>query len=328
MTVTVDGPDEAEPRKAQPRQAARRQAARREDGPRRSAPRRRSPIVLAIYLGGFAVIIGVYGLAGHKNEHFSIVEPFHVTTWIALPGPMDFNKGVLYLLLTTVITVGILLMVARRMQQRPNRTQTAVEALYDMIRRMTRENMDDEMAQEVLPARLQPLRLHPGHEPARVHPAAGQHGAQVRATGFPSFQIYAANTNVAMPLILAFGVFLAYNFEGFKHQGFVGYIKSLVPSGVSKGMLFMLYPLEILSHFLRLLSLAVRLWANLLAGHMLIGFMSGDLAVLLGMPALAWFTLPLGVGIFLFECALIAGLQAFIFAILTCIYIGGAVRSH
>src|SRR6195952_2806123 len=84
------------------------------------------------------------------------------------------------------------------------------------------------------------------------------------SNGFPSFQIYAANTNVAMPLILAAGVFLAYNFEGFKHQGFVGYIKSLVPSGVSKGMLFMLYPLEMLSHLLRLLSLAVRLWANLL----------------------------------------------------------------
>ena len=99
-------------------------------------------------------------------------------------------------------------------------------------------------------------------------------------------------------------------------------------SGIGKGMLVMIYPLEILSHFLRLLSLTVRLWANLLAGHLLIDFMGGNMAVLLGMPVLGWFTLPLGIAIFVFECALIAGLQAFIFAILTAIYLGSAVRSH
>ncbi|HUR73990.1 MAG TPA: F0F1 ATP synthase subunit A [Sporichthya sp.] len=284
--------------------------------------------VLAVYVLGLAVIIGAYGLSGKKDEQFSIVEPFHVTTWIALPGPLDFNKGVLYLLMTTVITVGLLLWISSRMTERkPNRTQTAVESMYDLIRRMTRENMDEDMAKKYFPLVFSlfvfilvtnllgyvPLPVNTGHK---------------FDNGFPSFQIYAANTNVAMPFILALGVFLSYNYEGFKHQGFRGYIKSLVPSGVGTGMLFMLYPLEILSHILRLLSLAVRLWANLLAGHMLISFMSGDLAVLLGMPALGWITLPLGVALFLFECALIAGLQAFIFAILTCIYIGGATRSH
>jgi F-type H+-transporting ATPase subunit a len=283
--------------------------------------------VLAVYIIGFALIIGFYGLEGHKNEHFSIVEPFHVTSWISLPGPMDFNKGVLYLLLTTFITLGILLWVSSRMTARPNRTQVAVEAMYDLVRRMTRENMDEKMAKKYFPlvftlfVFILVTNLL-GYIPLPVN------SAHPFDNGFPAFQIYAANTNVAMPLILAFLVFVAYNFEGFRHQGFKGYIKSLVPSGVGKGMLFMLYPLEIMSHFLRLLSLAVRLWANLLAGHMLIGFMAGDLAVLLGMPALGWLTLPLGIGIFLFECALIAGLQAFIFAILTCIYLGGAVRSH
>ena len=143
---------------------------------------------------------------------------------------------------------------------------------------------------------------------------------------FPSFQIYATDTNVALPLVLALGVFISYNVEGFRHHGFRGYIKSLVPAGVSGGMLIFLYPLEIVSHFLRLLSLAIRLWANLLAGHLLIDFMAGDMAVLLGMPAVGWFTLPLGVAIYLFECVLIAGLQAFIFAIFTAIYLGGAVR--
>ena len=93
-------------------------------------------------------------------------------------------------------------------------------------------------------------------------------------------------------------------------------------------MLILIFPLEILSNFvLRPLSLTIRLWANLLAGHLLIDFMAGNLAVLLGLQLLGWFTLPLGVVIFLFEAVLIAGLQAFIFAILTAIYLGGAAEA-
>jgi F-type H+-transporting ATPase subunit a len=93
-------------------------------------------------------------------------------------------------------------------------------------------------------------------------------------------------------------------------------------------MVIFIFPLEVMSNFLRLISLTIRLWANLLAGHLLIGFMAGDLAVLLGLQILGWFTLPVGVIIFLFEVGLIAGLQAFIFSILAAIYIGGAVSRH
>ena len=96
----------------------------------------------------------------------------------------------------------------------------------------------------------------------------------------PAFQIYAADTNVAVPLLLALGVFFAFNVEGIKRHGFRGYIKSLVPAGVGRAMLILIFPLEIVSNFLRLLSLTIRLWANLLAGHLLIEFMAGDLAVL------------------------------------------------
>ena len=108
----------------------------------------------------------------------------------------------------------------------------------------------------------------------------------------------------------------------------VGYIKSLIPRGIGGPMLVLIFPLEMLSNFvLRPLSLTIRLWANLLAGHLLIDFMAGNLAVLLGLQLLGWFTLPLGVIIYLFEAVLIAGLQAFIFAILTAIYLGGATAA-
>ena len=83
--------------------------------------------------------------------------------------------------------------------------------------------------------------------------------------------------------------------------------------------------IEVISHFVRLISLSVRLFANILAGHLLLLFMGGGLAVLLGLAAIGIVTVPLAVAFFLFEVILIAGLQAYIFATLTAIYLGGAV---
>ncbi len=147
-------------------------------------------------------------------------------------------------------------------------------------------------------------------------------------TLLPNFQLFAATTNVSFPLVLALLVYIAFNAEGVHAHGPIGYVKSLIPAGVGGGMLLLIFPIEILSNILRLLSLTIRLWANLLAGHMLITFMSGGLAVLLGVKVLAWLLLPFGVGIYLFEAVLIAGLQAFIFAILAAIYLGTAVAEQ
>jgi F-type H+-transporting ATPase subunit a len=287
--------------------------------------------ILLVYVVGLVAFSLIFGIHTHRNNSFNIVDPYHLVTWVHLVGPINFNKGVLYLLMTAVITVGILWWVAGRMEmRRPNRVQTAVEWGYDLAKRLTNDSMDDAMAKRWFPLTFTLFVFVLvtnllGYIPLPINTLDKIH---VGGFSFPSFQIYAADTNVALPLVLALGVFIAYNVEGFRHQGFRGYIKSLVPAGVGGGMLIFLYPLEIISHFLRLLSLAIRLWANLLAGHLLIDFMAGDMAVLLGLPAVGWFLLPLGVAIYLFECVLIAGLQAFIFAILTTIYLGGAVSSH
>jgi F-type H+-transporting ATPase subunit a len=300
--------------------------------PKKVMSRRRKIVygIGAVYLVGLVVFASVFGYHEHQNNTFSIVAPYQLTTWVHLVGPIDLNKGVLYLLMTMALTLGVLVWVARRMQMRPNRVQTAVEWLYDLSKRLTNDSMNEEMSRKWFPLVFTLfvfvlITNLLGYIPLPINTVD-----KINLDGFrfPSFQIFAADTNVALPLVLALGVFIAYNVEGLRHHGFRGYLKSLVPSGVGGGMLLFLYPLEILSHFLRLLSLAIRLWANLLAGHLLIDFMAGDMAVLLGLPYLGWLTLPLGVVIYLFECVLIAGLQAFIFAILTSIYIGGAVESH
>ncbi|MGI8730765.1 MAG: F0F1 ATP synthase subunit A [Solirubrobacteraceae bacterium] len=284
-----------------------------------------------VYILGMVAIVAIFGATRNDNTEFLPQDEFKLLTWLELPGPLDLNKGVLYLLIAGTLTIGIMTWVSKRMQARPNRVQTAVEWLYVGMRdKVVRDNMSDDMARKWFPLvctlfvfiwvsnmiSYVPLPVNSGHT------------FTLFGTEIPSFQIYAATANVSVPLVLALIVFISYNVEGLRAKGPWGYTKSMIPPGVSGPILIMIFPLEVLSHFLRLISLTVRLFANLLAGHMLIQFMAGGLAVLLGLEVLAWFTLPAGVVIYLFEVVLIAGLQAFIFAILTCIYLGSAVSHH
>jgi F-type H+-transporting ATPase subunit a len=286
--------------------------------------------VLIVYVFGLVVFGLVFGVKSHRNENFDVVGSFHLESWFHIGGPLNFDKGVLYLLMAASLTVGIVVWTSKRMELRPGRLQTVVEWIYDLAMRMTNDNMDEEMARRWFPLIFTLFVFILVTNLIGYIPLPVNSGETFKVFGveIPAFQIYAADTNLAIPLLLSLGVFIAYNVEGVKHHGFFGYIKSLIPSGLSGGMLIFMYPLEIMSNFLRLISLTVRLWANLLAGHLLIEFMAGLLAVVIGLQILGWFTLPIGIAIYMFEAVLIAGLQAFIFAILTAIYLGGATRSH
>jgi len=288
--------------------------------------------ILGVYILGMILIVAVFGATRNDNESFSPQNEFKLDPWLALPGPMDLNKGVLYLFIATALTLVLMLWISKKMVGRPNRVQTAVEWAYTGMRdKVVRDNMSDAMAKKWFPLVFTLfvfiwISNLIGYLPLPVNT---EHKVSIFGTEVPAFQIYAATANVSVPLVLALIVFFAFNIEGVRAKGFWGYTKSLIPPGLKGPILIMIFPLELLSNFLRLISLTVRLFANILAGHMLIQFMSGGLAVLLGLEILAWFTLPAGVAIFIFEATLVAGLQAFIFAILTCIYLGSAVsESH
>jgi F-type H+-transporting ATPase subunit a len=288
----------------------------------------------AAWIGGIVLFIILFGFKSHKapavaSGVFSATDEFKLDTWFKL-GPVAFDKGVLYLLLTVGITLGVMLYISRRLQQRPGRLQVAVEMFYDFTRRMSSENLNPEMERKYFPliATIFVFILVTnliGYIPLPVDSIEkfSLFGAHI-----PSLQIYAADTNVAFPLILALSVFVLFTYEGVKHHGPIGYLKSLMPGGIKGPIVPLIFGIEILSNFLRLISLTVRLWANLLAGHMLIAFMGGELGVLVGDQWVQWLLLPAGILIFLFEAVLIAGLQAFIFSILTAIYLGSAVSSH
>jgi F-type H+-transporting ATPase subunit a len=284
-----------------------------------------------IYLFLVILTIGIYGWSRLDNEEFKPQNEFKLDSWIEL-GPFDFNKAVLYLLIASALTVGTMIWVANRMQARPNRVQTAVEWIYTAMRdNITRGNMDDAMARKWFPF-IGTLFLFIWFSnligyvplPTNTNEKVDIFGAQI-----PSFALYAATANLSIPLVLALVVFVAYNLEGIRAKGVGGYLKSLIPAGIDspfmKGFVFVL---EFLSNFMRLISLSVRLFANILAGHLIILFMSGGLAVLLGIEALGVIIIPAGIAIFLFEVGLVATLQAFIFATLTAIYLGGAVAEH
>ncbi len=267
---------------------------------------------------------------GHKNNTFQIQNEFKLVNWVDL-GVLSINRAVLYLFLAAILTVFTMLWISRRMQARPNRVQTAVEVLFSLMRdNIARGNMEDSMARRWFPF-LGALFLFLwwsnmiGYLPL---PTNTEEKFNLFGAHIPSFALYAATANISVPLVLALVVFVLFNWEGIRAQGPIGYLKSLVPAGVHGPMLLLIFPLEVISTFMRLISLTVRLFANILAGHMIILFMAGGLAVILGLSFLGWALLPFGILVYMFELVLIATLQAFIFATLAAIYIGGAVSHH
>jgi F-type H+-transporting ATPase subunit a len=281
-----------------------------------------------IWLAGTILLIVILGF-GHKNNSFQIQNEFKLTDWVSL-GPLSINRAVLYLFLATILTIVTMFWIARRMQMRPNRVQTAVELAYSFIRdQIVGDNMSDREGQKWFPF-LGTLFLFLwfsniiGYLPL---PTNSEEKFNVLGAHIPSFALYAATANISVPLALALVVFISFVWEGVRTQGPIGYLKSLVPEGVGRLAPF-IFVLEVISTFMRLISLTVRLFANILAGHLIILFMAGGLAVILGLSFLGWFTLPAGIAVYLFELGLIATLQAFIFAILAAIYIGGASETH
>ena len=290
--------------------------------------RRRKAVLTfgGVYLLGFIALLVAFGSHGRDNA-FQPQNEFKLLTWTKI-GPIAINKGVLYIVVAGLLTTLTMLYIANRMQAKPNRVQTAVETLYTLMRdNITRGNMGDDMSAKWFPF-IGTLFLFIWYSNLIGYiPLPTNSGEKFNFLGahIPAFAIYAATANVGVPLVLALIVFVAFNVEGIRAKGPIGYIKSLIPGGVHGPMLILIFPLELMSTFMRLISLTVRLFANILAGHLIILFMSGGLVVLLGLSAIGWITLPLGVALFLFEVGLVATLQAFIFATLSAIYLGGAV---
>jgi F-type H+-transporting ATPase subunit a len=297
-----------------------------EPAPPASSTKRTLLLLGGIWIGGMIALFAIFG-SGGRNNAYQPQNEFKLDNWVHL-GIFSINKAVLYLFLAAIATCVSMIYIASRMQARPNKVQTAVETLYQLMREnITGGNLDEKMAKRWFPF-IGTLFLFimfsnlVGYIPL---PTNTEHKIDVLGLHIPSFSLYAATANLSIPLVLALMVFVSYTFEGVRAKGPIGYLKGLVPGGVTGFMAVFIFFLEVLSNVMRLMSLSIRLFANILAGHLIILFMAGALAVILGVSALAWFTIPFGIALFAFEVGLVAALQAFIFATLTAIYLGGAV---
>jgi len=300
--------------------------------------KRKVLIGLLLYFAITAILILVVGNEG-KNDEFQPQNEFLLTPWIAINiAGIDFSitKAVLYLGLASAATIASMTFIASRMQREPNKVQMAVELAYDLTRdNITRGNIPDQkLARRWFPY-LAGLFFFIwfsnmlGYLPL---PTNTEHKVDIFGLAVPTLAIYAATANISIPLALALVSTAIYHIEGIREKGFFKYFASWLPGGLEDMNVFgkaAIFSIEAISHLVRPISLSVRLFANILAGHLLILFMAGGLAVLLGLAALGALTFPMAFAFFVFEIGLVATLQAFIFSTLTAIYIGGATaESH
>jgi len=254
---------------------------------------------------------------------FDPSKEFELHEWIPIHlGPLDLSvtKAVVYLWIGAALTmlIGLVLMRGKTL----NRRQTVGQQIYEIAQA--------EIAEQRLPSKSIALWFSYvatvllfiwtvnmiGFIPL---PLTGE-----TWHGVPVWGIYAATSSLAVTLALALMTFVFTHVEGIRWNGPVRYFKSWIPE-VPKAMLPLIIPLEILGQFMRLISLSVRLYANMLAGHMLILTFIGLIFVLESV-VLAVFTVPFAALFYLFEVVIVVSIQAFIFALLSAIYIGSAIE--
>ena len=271
----------------------------------------------------FALLLPANAFA---RGEFDPTKEFEQHEWIPIhlgPINMSITKAVVYLMLGTVLTIAFGLVFMRtKIGRKAGRRETIGELVYDIAQQ--------QVAEQGLP-----------------HKAIGRWFPYVASLmlfifvvnllgfiplpltgetwhGVPTWGIYAATSSISVTLALAFLTFIFTHIEGIRWNGPVRYFKSWIPEA-PKGLLLLIVPLEVLGQFMRLISLSVRLFANMLAGHILILTFIGLIFILQSL-ILAIFVVPIAAIFYMFEVVIVIGIQAFIFAALSAIYIGSAIE--
>jgi F-type H+-transporting ATPase subunit a len=273
-----------------------------------------------------AALALVFPASALARGTFDPTTEFEQHEWIPIhlgPLNMSITKAVVYLMLGTALTIllGVYLMRTRRGGE-PGIRGTIGEQIYDIAQ--------TQIAEQGLPSKaigrwfpyVASLFLFIlvvnliGFIPL---PLTGE-----TWHGVPVWGIYAATSSLSVTLALALLTFVFTHIEGIRWNGPVRYFKSWIPEA-PKPLLALIVPLEVLGQFMRLISLSVRLFANMLAGHILILTFIG-LMFILETWVLAVVVIPVATAFYLFEVVIVVGIQAFIFAALSAIYIGSAIE--
>jgi F-type H+-transporting ATPase subunit a len=264
-------------------------------------------------------------------EDFDPEDEFNLNPWVKIKlGSLDLsiNKAVAYLWLGTVVTIllGILVMRVRLRSGAPGRRQTIGEQIYEVAQvQIAEQGLPTKAIGRWFPycATLL-LFIWVVNMIGFIPLPLSSEKFHIGGLAIPTFGIYAATASLSVTLALSLMTFVFTHIEGVRFNGVVKYLRSLVPD-VPKAMKPFIAVIEIISVFMRLISLSVRLFANMLAGHMLILVMIG-LVFIIHTPPWRFFGLPGAVIFYLFEVIIVVSIQAFIFAALSAIYIGSAIE--
>jgi F-type H+-transporting ATPase subunit a len=275
------------------------------------------------------VLLLLPAVAAAAGEEFDPSLEFQLDPYIPIElGPLDMsiNKAVLYLMGSSLICIALGLFVVRRgLQNKPGKVQNLMEMAYEFSeKQIARPTLGPKVYARYFPYIATLFLFIAVNNLVSFIPFPVSHETGFLPFGLPDFGLYAATANINVTLALTLVTFVLTHIEGVKANGPLGYVKTLIPDAPTaiKPVIFVI---EVLSQILRLVSLSVRLFANLLAGHLLI-IMSAGFVILLG-SFLGLLAVPVGVFFWIFEWVLVAGLQAFIFAMLSGIYIGYAVEA-
>ena len=286
--------------------------------------------ILALAVLVALVLPSVALAAGGDDSEFDPSEEWNLQTWgpELKIGPIDMsiNKAVAYLMLGTIVSIVIGIVFMRvRPGRGPNRRQGLGEFVYEVAQ--------VQVAEQGLPTKAIG-RWFPYVATLMIFiwvvnilgfiplPLSDERW-HVAGISVPTLAIFAATSTLSVTLALALMTFVFTHVEGIRANGSWAYFKSWIPD-VPKAMLPMIIPLEILGQFMRLISLSVRLYANMLAGHMLILTFIG--LIFLVTPWVFPFSVLLATVFYLFEVVIVVSIQAYIFAALSAIYIGSAIE--
>jgi F-type H+-transporting ATPase subunit a len=244
-------------------------------------------------------------------------------------GPIDMsiNKAVAYLILGSIVSVLLGLVLMRvKVGKGPTRRQALGEAIYDIAQvQVAEQGLPTKAIGRWFPyvATLM-IFIWVVNMLGFIPLPLSDERFELFGVELPTLAIFAATSTLSVTLALALMTFVFTHVEGIRENGSWNYFRSWIPE-VPKAMLPLIIPLEILGQFMRLISLSVRLYANMLAGHMLILTFIG-LIFVIGNLGLAVIAIPAATVFYLFEVVIVVSIQAYIFAALSAIYIGSAIE--
>lgn len=218
----------------------------------------------------------------------------------------SFTNSSFFMVVAVTLISGFLIFAARGRALVPTRTQSVAELSYEFIAKMVRQNA--------------------GPEGMKYFPFVFAIFSFILTLNMLGMipKSFTVTSHIAVTFALASLVFVVVTGIGFARHGF-GYLKLFVPDGVPVWLMPLIVPIELISYLIRPVSLSVRLFANMMAGHMMLKVFAG---FAVSLPVFAKVAPVLFTMAFTGLEFVVAFLQAFIFTVLTCIYLNDAINMH